>query len=136
MSCLISNYFLGTVHFSGIKLQVESQPHSVFAVRGSNVTLPCRFWYEPPLFSPRRVRVKWTFLPLSGDQESDVFVSIGHRQRSFGSFKDRVHLQKDDKGDISLIITNVSLKDSGLYRCEVIDGLEDKSATVKLGLKG
>ncbi|XP_060715297.1 hyaluronan and proteoglycan link protein 3-like [Tachysurus vachellii] len=126
----------GEIHFNGIKLRVASQPHSVFAVRGSKVTLPCRYWYEPPLISPRKVRVKWSLLPLSGDQESDVLVSIGHRQRSFGAFKDRVHLQKDDQGDISLIITNVSLKDSGLYRCEVIDGLEDESATLDLGLRG
>lgn len=80
--------------------------------------------------------MKWSLLPIYGDQEFDVLVSIGHCQRSFGAFKDRVHLQKDDRGDISLIITNVSLKDSGLYRCEVIDGLEDESATVDLGLTG
>lgn len=127
---------LCTVHFSGIKLRVEAQLHSVFAVRGSNVTLPCQFWYEPPLISPRRVRVKWSFLPPSGDQESNVLVSIGQHQRSFGEFKDRVHLQSDVQGDISLIITNVSLKDSGQYRCEVIDGLEDESAAVDLGLRG
>lgn len=80
--------------------------------------------------------MKWSLLPIYGDPEFDVLVSIGHRQRSVGVFKDRVHLQKDDRGDISLIITNVSLKDSGLYRCEVIDGLEDESATVDLGLTG
>lgn len=80
--------------------------------------------------------MKWSLLPLSGDQESNVLVSIGHHQRSFGAFKDRVHLQKDVQGDISLIITNMSLQDSGQYRCEVIDGLEDESATVDLGLRG
>lgn len=80
--------------------------------------------------------MKWSVLPLSGDQESDVLVAIGHRQRSFGEFKDRVHFQNYVKGDISLIITNVSLKDSGQYRCEVIDGLEDKTATVDLRLRG
>lgn len=80
--------------------------------------------------------MKWSLLPLSGDQESDVLVSIGHRQRSFGEFKDRVHLRKDAQGDISLIIANVSLKDSGQFRCEVIDGLEDESAAVNLELRG
>ncbi|XP_053472859.1 hyaluronan and proteoglycan link protein 3-like isoform X1 [Ictalurus furcatus] len=126
----------GEIHFNGIKLRIEAQPHSVFAVRGSNVTLPCQFWYEPPLISPRRVRVKWSLLLHSGDEASNVLVSIGHRERSFGAFKDRVHLQKDVQGDISLIITNVSLQDSGQYRCEVIDGLEDESATVNLGFRG
>lgn len=80
--------------------------------------------------------MKWSLLPISDEQESDVLVSTGHHQRSFGEFKDRVHLQKNVQGDISLIIINVSLKDSGQYRCEVIDGLEDESATVDLRLRG
>ncbi|XP_066512965.1 hyaluronan and proteoglycan link protein 3-like [Hoplias malabaricus] len=126
----------GEIHFNGVKLQVETQSLSVFAVGGSNVTLSCHFWYDPPLDSPRRVRVKWAWLPVSGDRESDVLVTIGHRHRSFGDFKDRVYLQQNFPGDISLVITNVTLNDSGQYRCEVIDGLEDESAAVDLELRG
>lgn len=127
---------LATVHFNGVKLRVEAQPSSAFTMRGSNVTLPCRYWYDPLLSSPRRVRVKWTWLPISEESETDVLVSTGQRHRGFGDFKDRVYLQQDFTGDISLVITNVSLNDSGQYRCEVIDGLEDESAAVDLALRG
>ncbi|XP_022520937.2 hyaluronan and proteoglycan link protein 3 [Astyanax mexicanus] len=126
----------GEIYFNGVKLRVEAQPPSAVPVRGGNVTLPCRFWYEPELSVPRRVRVKWAWLPVSGDSKSDVLVAIGHRHRSFGHFKDRVFLRQDVPGDISLIISNVSLRDGGQYRCEVIDGLEDESAAVHLELRG
>ncbi|KAI4878100.1 hypothetical protein NFI96_027893, partial [Prochilodus magdalenae] len=126
----------GEIYFNGVKLRVEAQQPTVFTGRGSNVTLPCHFWYEPLLNSPRKVRVKWTWLPVFGDSESDVLVAIGHRHRTVGDFKDRVYLQQDFPGEISLVITNVSLNDSGQYRCEVIDGLEDESAAVDLVLRG
>ncbi|XP_026869616.2 hyaluronan and proteoglycan link protein 3 [Electrophorus electricus] len=126
----------GELHFNGIKLRVETTLPSVFTLRGSNVTLPCRFWYEPPLNSPRSVRVKWSWSPITGDREVDVLVAIGHHQRSFGDFKNRVYLQHDLPGDTALVITNVSMSDTGQYRCEIIDGLEDESVTVDLELRG
>lgn len=64
----------------------SSQP-SVFALRGSNATLSCRYWYEPELSSPRRVRVKWSWLPVMGGHETDVLVAIGPRIHSFGDFR-------------------------------------------------
>lgn len=77
-----------TVHFGGVKLHVESAQSSVFAVRGGNTTLPCRFWYEPELSSPREVRVKWSWLPAAGGHhETDVLVAIGSHSRGFGEFR-------------------------------------------------
>ena len=60
---------------------------AVFAVRGEDVTLPCRFWYEPELSSPRNVRIKWSWLPAAGGHETDVLVAVGSRTRSFGTFR-------------------------------------------------
>lgn len=77
-----------TVNFSGVKLHVESAQSSVFAVRGGNTTMPCRFWYEPELSSPREVRVKWSWLPAAGGHhETDVLVAVGSHSRSFGEFR-------------------------------------------------
>ncbi|KAE8297529.1 Hyaluronan and proteoglycan link protein 3 Precursor [Larimichthys crocea] len=101
------------IHFRGVKLHVDSAQPSVFAVRGGNATMPCRFWHEPELSSPREVRVKWSWLPAAGGDETDVLVSIGSRVRSFGDFRGRAAI-----------------------RCEVVDGLEDKSSTVDLELQG
>lgn len=75
------------VNFNGEKLHVDSAQPSVFAVRGGNATLPCRFWYEPELNSSREVRVKWSWYPVIGEHETDVLVVIGSRSRSFGDFR-------------------------------------------------
>lgn len=77
-----------TVHFSGVKLYVDTEPQAVLPVRGGNATLSCRYWYDPELSTPRRVRVKWSWLPVAGGQEEeDVLVAIGPRSRSFGDFR-------------------------------------------------
>lgn len=88
--CSVSPYvhsIFPTVHFSGVTLHVDSAQPSVFAVRGGNATMPCRFWYEPELSSPREVRVKWSWLPAAGGHETDVLVAIGSRSQSFGEFR-------------------------------------------------
>ncbi|XP_035538065.1 hyaluronan and proteoglycan link protein 3-like [Morone saxatilis] len=124
------------IHFSGVKLNVESAQPSVFAVRGGNATMPCRFWHEPELSSPREVRVKWSWLPVAGGEEIDVLVAIGSRSRSFGEFRGRVQLRQDFPGDAALVMTKLQLNDTGHYRCEVVDRLEDKSSSVYLELRG
>lgn len=48
----------------------------------------------------------------------------------------RVHLRQDFPGDAALVITAVMLNETGRYRCEVVDGLEDKSVSVDLELDG
>lgn len=48
----------------------------------------------------------------------------------------RVQLRQDFPGDASLLMTEFQLNDAGRYRCEVVDGLEDKSAVVDLQLQG
>uniref|UniRef100_A0A8C9ZSN9 Hyaluronan and proteoglycan link protein 3 n=1 Tax=Sander lucioperca TaxID=283035 RepID=A0A8C9ZSN9_SANLU len=125
------------IHFSGVKLHVDSAQPSVFAVTGGNATMPCRFWYEPELSSPRDVRVKWSWLPTAaGGQETDVLVTIGSRSKTFGDFRGRVQLRQDFPGDAALVMTKLLLNDTGRYHCEVVDGLEDKSTSVYLELQG
>ena len=67
---------------------MDTNQQAVLPVRGGNATLPCRFWYDPELSAPRRVRVKWSWLPATGGrEEEDVLVAIGPRSRSFGRFR-------------------------------------------------
>lgn len=61
---------------------------------------------------------------------------MGNRHRSYGSFRGRVRLRRSAPGDMSLVIKELRLNDTGRYRCEVIDGLEDESVTVELELQG
>lgn len=125
---------------------MESPQSSVSATRGSTVTLPCHYHYEPELTIPRKTRVKWSWLPantmtpqVSADaflKETEVMVAMGSRHRSYGSFRGRVRLRRSAPGDMSLVINELQVNDTGRYRCEVIDGLEDDSVTVDLELQG
>ncbi|XP_035764982.1 hyaluronan and proteoglycan link protein 3-like [Neolamprologus brichardi] len=124
------------LHFIGMKLYVDSAEPSVLSVRGGNATLQCRFWYEPVPSSPREVRVKWSWLPAAGGQETDVIVAFGTRFRSFGDFRGRVQLRQDFPGDAALVLNKLWLNDTGRYRCTVVDGLEDQSTVVHLELQG
>ncbi|KAG7232823.1 hypothetical protein INR49_008053, partial [Caranx melampygus] len=124
------------IYLSGVQLHVASAQDSVFAVRGDDVTLPCRFWYEPQLSSPREVRVKWSWVPAAGGQETDVLVAISPHSQSFGEFRGRVQLRQDFPGDAALLITDIRLRDVGRYHCEVVDGLEDSTASTDLELQG
>ncbi|XP_054891499.1 hyaluronan and proteoglycan link protein 3 [Poeciliopsis prolifica] len=133
----------GEIYFSGIRLHVESPQQLVSATRGSSVTLPCHYRYEPELTAPRRTRVKWSWLPANAITTNEAFaletavmVAMGNRHRSYGSFKGRVRLRRSAPGDTSLVINELQLNDTGRYRCEVIDGLEDESVTVELELRG
>ncbi|XP_040019263.1 hyaluronan and proteoglycan link protein 3 [Gasterosteus aculeatus] len=136
----------GEIYFNGVRLHVETPRLSVSATRGSSVTLPCHFRYEPELSAPRRTRVKWSWLPANAvaapvapeafARETEVMVAVGDRHRSYGSFRGRVRLRRSSPGDMSLVITELRLNDTGRYRCEVIDGLEDESVTVELELRG
>lgn len=47
-----------------------------------------------------------------------------------------MQLRQDFPGDAALVMTEVQLNDAGHYRCEVVDGLEDKSSSVYLDLQG
>uniref|UniRef100_A0A3Q3XLS4 Immunoglobulin V-set domain-containing protein n=1 Tax=Mola mola TaxID=94237 RepID=A0A3Q3XLS4_MOLML len=115
----------GQIFFSGIRLHVEALRASV----------------SPSLTVPRRTRVKWSWLPVNtigaaATRETEVIVATGNRHRSYGSFRGRVHLRRSAPGDLSLVINELRLNDTGRYRCEVIDGLEDQSVTVELELQG
>ncbi|XP_033616895.1 hyaluronan and proteoglycan link protein 3 [Fukomys damarensis] len=122
--------------FNGVKLVVETPEETLFTHRGASVTLPCRYHYEPALASPRPVRIKWWKLSENGAPEQDVLVAIGQRRRSFGDYHGRAHLRQDGEREASLELQDLRPEDSGRYRCEVIDGLEDESGVVELELRG
>ncbi|KAF6273162.1 hyaluronan and proteoglycan link protein 3 [Rhinolophus ferrumequinum] len=122
--------------FNRVKLVVETPEETLFSYQGANVTLPCRYHYKPALVSPRPMRIKWWKLSENGALDQDVLVAIGLRHRSFGDYRGRVSLWQDEDNEVSLEIQDLRLEDSGRYRCEVIDGLEDESSLVELELWG
>lgn len=75
------------VHVNDVKIYVEPDVASVIAVRGDNVTLPCRFWYQSEPSLPKTVRIKWSWFSAAEGQETLVLVAIGSRSRSVGEFR-------------------------------------------------
>ncbi|XP_074901182.1 hyaluronan and proteoglycan link protein 3 [Buteo buteo] len=124
------------IYFNGAKLVVETSKDPIYSSNGANVTLPCRYYYEPDMEAKRKIRIKWSKLRDDYTKEQDVLVAIGKTYVAFGDFQGRAHLHQAGRREASLVVSDVRLKDDGKYRCEVIDGLEDESDVVDLRLQG
>ncbi|XP_040897858.1 hyaluronan and proteoglycan link protein 1-like [Toxotes jaculatrix] len=104
-----------------------SQPKvKVFADLGANVTLRCKLQSQDTMsFGNTGLRIKWTKVADDEALNEDVLLSMGFHKKTYGSFVDRVFLMEADNDDASIMITDVSMEDSGKYRCEIISGMED-----------
>ncbi|XP_028257954.1 hyaluronan and proteoglycan link protein 3-like [Parambassis ranga] len=122
--------------FNGTKLRVFAPQPTVFAINGSATILPCKFWYEPEPSSLPEVWIRWTYVLGRWAEDTDVMVATGSSFRDFGSYSGRVKLRQDFPGDAALVISGLQPSDIGRYHCEVVDGQEDGSVTVKLELHG
>ncbi|XP_059406164.1 hyaluronan and proteoglycan link protein 1a [Carassius carassius] len=132
---MIALFSLTLVVFAS-SLQVEAQGRGsrikVYANRGDNITLPCRLEGQSNMFGNR---IKWTKLE-DDSTETDVLISMGFHKRTYGNFQDRVYLLEMDDNDATLVITNLDLNDYGTYKCEIINGMNDKTVEVDLELQG
>lgn len=124
-------------------------------VRGSlaeQVVLPCYFSILPPptgtsstptaaaapvsSANPDHLRIKWT--KLEGDEETIVMVAQNGFIKIGQGFKDRVSVPSlpENQGDASLTVMRLRASDAGVYRCEVMHGIEDTQDTVSLDVSG
>ncbi|XP_054619717.1 versican core protein-like isoform X2 [Dunckerocampus dactyliophorus] len=114
-------------------LQVDV-PHSgvLFGRLGRSIVIPCLASSTPRMLP----RVKWTL--LSEGQETQILVARGDRVKVNEAYRGRVDLLNNSSspGDMSLWILDLRSSDSGHYRCEVQQGLEDASDLVQLKVKG
>ncbi|XP_068461325.1 hyaluronan and proteoglycan link protein 1-like [Clinocottus analis] len=109
----------------------------VMAGLGANVTLPCQLPSKDAMtFGNIGVRVKWTKVAEDEALNEDVLLSMGFHKKTYGSFAERAFLNEFDNEDASLTITDVSAADSGKYRCEIINGMEDVMEEVVLDVLG
>uniref|UniRef100_A0A667XTE3 Versican core protein n=1 Tax=Myripristis murdjan TaxID=586833 RepID=A0A667XTE3_9TELE len=120
-------------------------PHSMtteksFSASGSlagKVLLPCHFSIMPGSSgSTTHLRIKWT--KLEGQREKVVLVAHGAAVKVGQDYKGRVSVPSHPQsvGDASLIIVRLRASDAGLYRCEVMHGMEDTQHTVSLKVRG
>nr|XP_033492194.1 brevican core protein-like isoform X1 [Epinephelus lanceolatus] len=117
------------------QLQVNI-PYSgpVSAPLGSSISIPCLV----SLSSSSSVvpRVKWTV--VSGGVETQILVARGQRIKVNEAYRDRAAWLNytSSPEDLSLWLGDLRSSDSGHYRCEVQQGLEDASDLVQLKVKG
>ncbi|XP_030579775.1 versican core protein [Archocentrus centrarchus] len=85
-----------------------------------------------PLHSPdEHLRIKWT--KLDGQIEKVVLVAQGTVVKVGQEFESRASVLA---GDASLMIERLRASDAGLYRCEVMHGMEDTQGTISLTVSG
>ncbi|XP_062873866.1 hyaluronan and proteoglycan link protein 1-like [Trichomycterus rosablanca] len=105
----------------------------IFASPGDNVTMPCHL-KPSSSFSFNGNRVKWT--KIEGDDDIDILLSMGSHNIKYGKYENRAHLKNIHENDATLVIYNVDLDDFGIYKCEIINGMDDLIVELELRMIG
>ncbi|XP_063755603.1 brevican core protein-like [Eleginops maclovinus] len=106
----------------------------ISAPLGSSISIPCLVSLSSS--SAVAPRVKWTM--VSGGVETQILVARGQRVKVNEAYRDRAAWLNytSSPDDLSLWLGDLRSSDSGFYRCEVQQGLEDASDLVQLKVKG
>uniref|UniRef100_A0A3P8RX97 Brevican n=1 Tax=Amphiprion percula TaxID=161767 RepID=A0A3P8RX97_AMPPE len=111
----------------------------VSVVLGGALTLPCLVSLTHPPPSPSTngrhavlsvPRVKWSI--LTHGRETEILVARGDRVRVSEAYKDRASLLNYaySPADLTLHLESLRHNDTGFYRCEVQQGLEDQNQII------
>lgn len=126
-----------------------SFPEKSPPVKGSlsgKVILPCFFSTLPTLpnyhSSNELFRIKWSKIEQDKGgkdlRETTVLVAQNGKVKLERGYKDRVSVPSnwEDIGDASLTMEKLQASDAGVYRCDVIYGIEDTQNVVSLAVDG
>ncbi|XP_010127530.1 PREDICTED: versican core protein-like, partial [Chlamydotis macqueenii] len=114
------------------------------SLSGTSV-LPCFFSTTPTIassYAAEYLRIKWSKVELdkSGKdaKETTVLVAQNGNIKIGQSYKDRVSVptNSEETGDASLTFSKLRASDAGVYRCDVMYGVEDTQAIVSLAVEG
>ncbi|CAG5885813.1 unnamed protein product [Menidia menidia] len=123
------------------QLQVNiSLSGAIFGSLGSSISIPClaslSSKLSPGSSPPVVPRIKWTV--VSGGVEKEILVARGERLRVKKAYQDRAAMLNytSSPDDLSLWLGDLRHSDSGHYRCEVQQGLEDASDLIEVKVRG
>ncbi|KAM8960809.1 versican core protein-like [Pelodytes ibericus] len=127
-------------------VNVEKSPPVKGSLSG-RVTLPCFFSTIPTLppsynITNEFLRIKWTKIDQSRDikdpKEITVLVAQSGGIKIGQNYRGRVSVPShpEDIGDASLTVVKLRASDAGVYRCEVLFGIEDTQDTISLDVSG
>ncbi|XP_023366645.1 versican core protein isoform X2 [Otolemur garnettii] len=124
---------------------MEKSP-PVRGVLSGKVSLPCHFSTLPTLppsyNTSEFLRIKWSKIEMdkSGKdlKETTVLVAQNGNIKIGQEYKGRVSVptHPEDIGDASLTVVKLRASDMGLYRCDVMYGIEDTQDSVSLAVDG
>ncbi|XP_055732437.1 brevican core protein-like [Salvelinus fontinalis] len=109
---------------------------------GGSITITCLVSLSPgpPSSSspPIPPRVKWSVLHEGEQEETEILVARGQRVRVNEAYRERASLVNfaDSPEDLSLWLGELRSSDTGHYRCEVQQGLDDASDFTQIKVKG
>ncbi|KAM6230046.1 versican core protein isoform 1-T2 [Porphyrio hochstetteri] len=126
------------------KVKAEKKTLVKASLSGTSV-LPCFFSTTPTIassYAAEYLRIKWSKVELdrSGKdaKETTVLVAQNDNIKIGQSYKDRVSVptHSEETGDASLTISKLRASDAGVYRCDVMYGVEDTQGIVSLAVEG
>ncbi|XP_073083206.1 aggrecan core protein [Manis javanica] len=118
------------------------EPSPLRVLLGSTLTIPCYF-IDPmhpvttaPSTAPLTPRIKWS--RISKEKEVVLLVATEGQVRVSSAYQDKVSLPNYPAipSDATLEVQSLRSNDSGVYRCEVMHGIEDSQATLEVVVKG
>ncbi|XP_058398399.1 aggrecan core protein [Diceros bicornis minor] len=118
------------------------EPSPLRVLLGTSLTVPCYFIHPvhpvttAPSTAPLAPRIKWS--RISKEEEVVLLVATEGQVRVSSAYQDRASLPNYPAipTDATLELQNLRSNDSGIYRCEVMHGIEDSEATLEVVVKG
>ncbi|NWJ01166.1 NCAN protein, partial [Crypturellus undulatus] len=127
-----------------IRIRKVQQP-AVRVALGEPVALPCVFALQPapargPNEPPDPPRVKWSKVRSAAGQRQDapVLVAKDNAVKVVRAYEGRVALPgyARDRRNATLLLRAARASDAGLYRCEVVAGIDDEQDLLPLEVTG
>ncbi|XP_051038900.1 versican core protein isoform X2 [Phodopus roborovskii] len=127
------------------KGKMEKSPPVKGSLSGK-VSLPCHFSTMPTLppnyNMSEHLRIKWSKMEADKNgkdiKETTVLVAQNGNIKIGQDYKGRVSVltHPEDVGDASLTMVKLRASDAGVYRCDVMYGIEDTQDTMSLAVDG